>query len=242
MEDIYQTLINNFCLLVYHLKITNPLDILFLYNDTISKLCMSELDMYIDDYIQTVEMIEKNIKKGFDGNTFKEIGYSILAGFGVCRNHTKLFNDICNRLGYNSKMCSVKSIEKNDVNHAIVKVKYNNSIYLLDPARINNYKIENGLLVSDDLNIKFNPKVNLKSKIDLRRIGFYTINKNYKNINYKVNIETLHESFLTEEILLKIDKFNEDNKKMIDEFKVLFYDLVILDNKEKIKLKDMVIK
>ena len=81
MEDIYQKVINEFCLFIYQLKIKNPLDIMFVYDATISRLCLLVKDLPNDEYREAVEHIENEINRGLDSYTTRTLGYNVLLGY-----------------------------------------------------------------------------------------------------------------------------------------------------------------
>lgn len=237
MEEVYQTLINNFCLLIYQLKIKNPLDMLFIYDSTIGKMCIEDNNITEEEYIDIVENIENNIDRGYDSFTTRTLGYSILLGYGVCRNHSVLFNDICARLGLESKICCIKENNRDDTYHNIVLVKYKELVFLLDPSNRVNYKIEGNNIISDEGNIKLDIIDDNIHKIIFKLIGFNTLNKNTKNVIYMDNTKELYNSLMDDVMLKRLERFNINNKLLINIFHTLYNELMTMDNKEKILTK-----
>ena len=241
MEEIYQTIINNFCLFIYQLKIKNPLDILFLYDATISRICtLSNKDS--DKVKETTENIEAVINRASDFYSSSRLGYNVVLGYAVCRNQATIFRDICIRLGFDAKICGLK-YERNffDYNyHAVVLVNHNGTNYILDPEHLANYKYEDNKFISEDGMITLKKIEGFTNKISFKCMGFDLIDKNINNISYVSDITESYNLLMDDIMIKRINKFNNNNDGFFIKFYDLFKELIELnnlDNSEKTLIK-----
>ena len=231
MENLYQKIINEFCLFIYQLKIKNPLDIMFIYDATISRLCLLVKDISNTDYKEAVELIEYEINRGLDTYTTRTLGYNVLLGYGVCRNQATIFKDICTRLNMKSSVCSLRYDDNTEYfYHSITLVEKKGKSYLLDPENLANYKIVGNKLISEEDNIILSKIEDYKIKRDAKKLGFNVLDKEINEVEYMSNIAKLYQSLMDDVMTKRITKFNNYMDKNYIEFNNLFKELLELDS------------
>lgn len=231
MEVLYQKVINEFCLFIYQLKIKNPLDIMFVYDATISRLCLLVKDLPNDEYKEAVEHIENEINRGLDSYTTRTLGYNVLLGYGVCRNQATIFKDICTRLNMKSSVCSLMYNGNEDYEyHSITLVEKKGKKYLLDPENLANYKIVGNKLISEEDNIVLSKITDYKTKRSAKKLGFNVLDNKINEVEYMSNISKLYQSLMDDVMIKRICKFNNYMDKHYIEFNELFHQLLELDN------------
>lgn len=220
MEEIYQEIINRFCLLAYSLNLTTPIEIMALYNL-----------MYDNNLLSFMTPSRDNNNTGLDILLIDKLGYKVLLGGGaVCRNHSTIFRDICLRMGYNAKIIVGNQKDDDDNilgDHAIVEVKYNNKYIYIDPLNyeVLNFNKDKRLYSSNDEKLYLDNIVYpFVDKLGMRLSGFNKIEfrKNIVSIDeWKTEYKNAFEKLDLFDNYYKLEKFRYDNNDLFKEL----YDL-----------------
>ena len=215
MEEIYQEIINRFCLLAYSLNMTTPIEIMALYNVMYNNNLLS-----VKTPSRSIDFDELDIF------LIDRLAYNIILGKNaVCRNHSTIFRDICFRMGYDARII-VGTINDNDdlEDHAIVEVKYNNKYIYIDAFNYDIFEWNgiDSMYQGTDNSVSFNnSKYSFFSNFFMKLYGFNkivykgdTVSVSEWEKEYKKSLEKLE----LVENYYKIEKFRYDNNKLFTDF------------------------
>lgn len=81
--------------------------------------------------------------KTYDEDILGNYGITITLGKGCCRNLASFYNDILSRMGYDSNIVRVRTLNDGyiNTNHMCITFKYNDNILLLDPTSYNIFNV-----------------------------------------------------------------------------------------------------
>lgn len=234
MEDIYQEIINRFCLLAYSLDLNTPVQVMALYNLMCNNTLLSCKQLERENAISPLECV-----------LLENPGYKIiLGGNAVCRHHSVFYRDICLRLGYDAKVLSGNIVNKDNENvesHAIVGLEYEDKYMYLD-------------IVNETI-LNYDSKMNLTSNVYndayLKQSNYnlleYTLMKlrGYDKLHHKKNILSYDEWYdeytktlnklRVDENVYRLLMFKISNNELFEEFNELSE---LLDlSEEKVKKK-----
>ena len=229
MEDIYQTIINSFCLLAYSLNIDNPISLMSLYNIMNDFGCLSVNHKFKNECNESNDDIMDEI-------VYKP-GYNIICGHGVCRHHSVFFRDVCLRMGYDAKVIAGELINRGK--HAIVEVRDGDEYYYMDPLNqgcliFNETRDRLVVYPKIDENIEMT-NTNYKYRRIMKKVGFYPFSS--RNITNLTSDEFIKKYLLYNPMFSNtnmpnlIDKFYFENRNLYIEFDKLFNEYIEKFNK-----------
>jgi len=209
-----------------------------IYHEILEKIKFRFKDKVITDPVKTNKYIYHIIRSGYlskdkqlniknVSDKDNNFAYSILRGFGVCRNITYLTTDIFRILGFEAYDLILYDYFKKDEMHAITMVLHNEKLYFFDNLNLVNYT-KGAYVLRDTKNSVFYMPVFYLESSDMRYKVLSYVTKERAPFDKVRNVYETYEQQKCENYIplsypKELKKIYTDNKKNYRKFLDTYY-------------------